>query len=140
MRLKRCFADLLTPSKSRRARQRIDAQVLGLIERARERLAARQAALKLRDLERDLKPDWFQRLTWFDSFSISTASTARCAASSTSRLSSRTGVGLCALHAVPDAASGRFQRDGGYLVMDYRRINSAYGTMADLDAVDGGAT
>ena len=135
MRLKRSFADLLTPlEKLYGQRPDFEAQVLGLIERLAKGWVARPAALKLRDLERDLEPDWFQRpdmvgyVFYLDRFN----GTLRGVLDKLDYLQE---LGVSYVHFMPCLMPRPGDSDGGYSVMDYRRINPAYGTMADLDAV-----
>ncbi len=94
----------------------------------------RPGELKLKDLQRDLEPDWFQRpdmagyVFYIDRF----AGTLRGVLD---RLDYLEDLGITYVHFMPCLKPRPGDSDGGYSVMDYREINPAYGTMEDFEAV-----
>lgn len=92
---------------------------------------ARPADLKRLDLARDLEPEWFQRsgvvgyVFYIDRFAGDLSGVHE-------RLDYLTDLGVSYVHLMPCLMPRPGDSDGGYSVMDYRRINPAYGSMADL--------
>lgn len=97
---------------------------------------ARPADLKRLDLARDLEPDWFQRpgmvgyVFYIDRFAGNLNGVH-------DRLDYLTDLGVSYVHLMPCLMPRPGDSDGGYSVMDYRRINPAYGSMADLTRLAG---
>jgi len=95
---------------------------------------ARPADLKRLDLIRDLEPDWFQRpdragyVFYVDRF----AGTLRGVLDKLDYLER---LGITYVHFMPCLMPRPGDSDGGYSVMDYRRIDPRLGTMADLAEV-----
>jgi amylosucrase len=107
----------------------------GVGERVVELIAAGNAARspRLRDRDRDriLSPDWFQRPD-----AIGYAAYADRFADTLNGVSERVGylrdLGITYLHLMPLLAPRPGDNDGGYAVMDYRRVRPDLGTMDDL--------
>ncbi|WP_299288217.1 alpha-amylase family protein [uncultured Tateyamaria sp.] len=95
---------------------------------------ARPADLKTLDLQRDLEPDWFQRpdmlgyVFYIDRFAGNLAGVH-------DKLDYLESLGVTYVHLMPCLKPRPGDSDGGYSVMDYRRINPAYGTMGDLQTL-----
>lgn len=95
---------------------------------------ARSADLRRLDLIRDLEPDWFQRpdmagyVFYIDRFAGDLAGVRR-------HLDALRELGITYVHLMPCLMPRPGDSDGGYSVMDYRRVNPAYGTMDDLGAL-----
>ena len=102
-----------------------------LIEEMRKAWKARPAELKELDLKRDLEPDWFQRpdmvgyVFYIDRFAGDLKGVHK-------RLDYLQGLGVTYVHLMPCLKPRPGDSDGGYSVMDYRKVNPAFGTMADL--------
>ncbi len=96
--------------------------------------AARPDDLKLLDLQRDLQPDWFQRadmagyVFYIDRF----CGDLKSVLSHQDYLSD---LGVTYVHLMPCLKPRPGDSDGGYSVMDYRKINPALGEMDDLKTV-----
>jgi amylosucrase len=105
-----------------------------LREEMRRAWKARPADLKNLDLERDLEPDWFQRpdmvgyVFYIDRF----AGDLKAVHDKLDYLES---LGVNYVHLMPCLKPRPGDSDGGYSVMDYRRINPAFGSMTDLAAL-----
>ena len=86
------------------------------------------------DLQRDLEPDWFQRpdmlgyVFYIDRFN----GTLKGVLDKADYLAE---LGATYVHFMPCLKPRPGDSDGGYSVMDYREINPALGTMADLGVV-----
>lgn len=95
---------------------------------------ARWKDLKTLDLRRDLDPDWFMRpdmvgyACYTDRFAGKIAGVAE-------KLPYLQSLGVNYLHLMPCLKPRPRPNDGGYSVMDYRRINPELGSMADLEAL-----
>ncbi|WGW05922.1 alpha-amylase family glycosyl hydrolase [Tropicibacter oceani] len=95
---------------------------------------ARPADLRTLDLQRDLEPDWFQRpdmvgyVFYIDRFAGDLKGVH-------DRLDYLQSLGVTYVHLMPCLKPRPGDSDGGYSVMDYRQVNPAYGTMADLQAL-----
>jgi amylosucrase len=111
-----------------------EAVMVDLARRLASAWAARGDALKLRDLERDLEPDWFLRpeavgyIIYLDRFNGDLRGVL-------DRLDYLEELGVTYIHFMPCLMPRPGDSDGGYSVMDYRRIDPRFGTMEDLDAV-----
>ena len=94
----------------------------------------RPDALRHLDLQRDLEPDWFQRqdmvgyVFYIDRFN----GTLQGVLDKAGYLEE---LGATYIHFMPCLKPRPGDSDGGYSVMDYRAINPALGTMADLETV-----
>lgn len=92
---------------------------------------ARPTDLKTLDLQRDLEPDWFQRpdmlgyVFYIDRFAGDLKAVHE-------KLNYLESLGVNYVHLMPCLKPRPGDSDGGYSVMDYRRINPAYGSMKDL--------
>ena len=92
---------------------------------------ARPADLRRQDLKRDLEPDWFQRpgmvgyVFYIDRFAVDLSGIHE-------KLDYLQGLGITYVHLMPCLKPRPGDSDGGYSVMEYRRINPAYGTMTQL--------
>ena len=88
--------------------------------------------LKWLDLKRDLEPDWFQRpdmagyVFYLDRFAGNLAGARE-------KLPYLKDLGITYVHFMPCLKPRPGDSDGGYSVMDYRKVNPAYGTMRDLE-------
>lgn len=97
---------------------------------------ARPADLKRLDLARDLEPDWFQRpnmigyVFYVDRFAGNLSGVH-------DRLDYLADLGVSYVHLMPCLMPRPGDSDGGYSVMDYRRINPDYGSIADLTRLAG---
>ncbi len=89
--------------------------------------------LRLLDLKRDLEPDWFQRpdmagyVFYIDRFCGTLARVPE-------KLDYLADLGINYVHFMPCLKPRPAPNDGGYSVMDYGKINPAYGTMDDFEA------
>lgn len=94
----------------------------------------RPAALCALDLKRDLEPDWFMRqdrvgyVFYVDRFNGTLKGVL-------DKLDYLEDLGINYVHFMPCLKPRPGDSDGGYSVMDYRGINPALGTMADLEKV-----
>lgn len=102
-----------------------------LIAEMRKAWTARPAELKELDLKRDLEPDWFQRpdmvgyVFYIDRFAGDLNGVHE-------KLDYLESLGVTYVHLMPCLKPRPGDSDGGYSVMDYRRMNPVYGTMGDL--------
>jgi len=87
--------------------------------------------LKALDLARDLDPDWFlsQEMVAYVCYADRFAGTL---SGLPARIPYLSGLGVTYLHLMPCLMPRPGQSDGGYAVMDYRRIDPRLGTMDDL--------
>ena len=106
-------------------------RVVGLIADGH---AARSAALRARDRDRVLGPDWFQRpdAVGYAAYADRFAGTLNGVAQRVDYLRE---LGVTYLHLMPLLAPRPGENDGGYAVMDYARVRDDLGTMADLAAL-----
>ena len=92
---------------------------------------ARSAALRDRDRDRTLRPDWFQTadtvgyVAYADLFADDLQGIR-------TRIDYLTDLGVTYLHLMPLLTPRPGANDGGYAVMDYRSVRSDLGSMADL--------
>ena len=95
---------------------------------------ARPADLKRLDLRRDLEPDWFQRpdmagyVFYIDRFAGNLRGVLE-------KLDYLQDLGITYVHFMPCLMPRPGDSDGGYSVMDYRKINPDLGTMQDFEEV-----
>jgi amylosucrase len=93
-----------------------------LLAEMRKAWKARPADLKLLDLRRDLEPDWFQRpdmvgyVFYIDRFADDIAGIH-------AKLDYLASLGVTYVHLMPCLKPRPGDSDGGYSVMDYRKIN-----------------
>ena len=105
-----------------------------LVKALRKGWTDRPEDLKRLDLIRDLEPDWFQRpgmagyVFYIDRFNGSLQGVLE-------KLDYLEDLGITYVHLMPCLKPRPGDSDGGYSVMDYRRINPAFGAMADFEAV-----
>lgn len=105
-----------------------------LLSEMRRAWKARPAELKTLDLRRDLEPDWFQRpemlgyVFYIDRFAGDLKGVH-------DKLDYLESLGVTYVHLMPCLKPRPGDSDGGYSVMDYRKVNPAYGTMTDLQAL-----
>jgi amylosucrase len=99
-----------------------------------EAYAARPAGLRLLDLRREAEPDWFQQaamvgyVTYVDRFAGDLAGAGE-------RLDYLEELGVTYLHLMPLLQPRPSPNDGGYAVMNYRRVDERLGSMDDLEAL-----
>ncbi len=109
----------------------VEGLVVRLLTLARETYAARKPALRRLDVQRTLRPDWFQ-----DSGMLGYAAYADRYADTLDgvrhRLDHLTDLGVSYLHLMPVLQSRPGENDGGYAVSDYRTVSPQLGTMDDL--------
>ena len=93
--------------------------------------AARPAELRLLDQRRQSRPDWFQQpdMLGYVAYADRFAGDLRGVGE---RIPYLTELGVTYLHLMPLLAPRDGPNDGGYAVADYRAVNPALGTMADL--------
>ncbi|MCB1776677.1 MAG: alpha-amylase family protein [Candidatus Competibacteraceae bacterium] len=102
--------------------------LLSIVARA---YASRPEALRLLDLRRVSAPDWFQQpnmigyVCYVDRFAGDLAGVRN-------RIPYLKELGVTYLHLMPLLKPRPGANDGGYAVLDYREVNSAYGTLEDL--------
>ena len=101
-----------------------------------ERYRERDEELKLLDLERGLRPDWFQDpamvgyVCYADRFAGTLAGVGE-------RLDYLGELGVRYLHLMPLLAPREGDSDGGYAVRDYRAVDPRLGSMDDLERLCG---
>ncbi len=92
---------------------------------------ARPSALRARDRERTLRPDWYQAPD-----ALGYVAYADLLAGDLAGVRGRIGyladLGVTSLHLMPLLTPRPGPNDGGYAVMDYRSVRPDLGTMADL--------
>jgi amylosucrase len=135
LRLKRSFDDLSKPFQVLYGHlPDWESQLLALVERLAKAWVARPEPLKQRDLEADLEPDWFLRedmvgyVFYLDKFNTNLKGVLK-------KLDYLEELGVKYVHFMPCLMPRPGDSDGGYSVMDYRRIDPRFGTMKDLEAV-----
>ncbi|MGB8814500.1 MAG: alpha-amylase family protein, partial [Paracoccaceae bacterium] len=134
LRLERSAPDLW-PMLEALYGQRADYPIFreALLNTLRTAWNARPADLRSLDLRRDLEPDWFQRsdragyVFYIDRFAGTLPGVLE-------KLDYLQDLGITYAHFMPCLMPRPGDSDGGYSVMDYRRINPAYGTMDDFEA------
>jgi amylosucrase len=95
------------------------------------RFAGRSADLRLLDLRRHVEADWFQDpgMLGYAAYTERFGGTLRGVAERVSYLRE---LGVTYLHLMPLLAPRPRPNDGGYAVVDYRRVRADLGTMEDL--------
>ena len=107
-----------------------------LVERLADRYRERSEPLKRHDLARTLRPDWFTEpsmigyVFYVDRF-------ARTLAGVEDHLDHLAELGVRYVHLMPILKSRDGEDDGGYAVADYRAVDPALGTTADLEELCG---
>ena len=102
-----------------------------LLKAMRKAWKSRPDDLKRLDMQRDLEPDWFQRpemvgyVFYIDRF----AGTLSAVHDKLDHLSD---LGVTYVHLMPCLKPRPGDSDGGYSVMDYRKVNPRLGTMDEL--------
>jgi amylosucrase len=111
----------------------LDRLLARLRDMAERHWRVRPAELKALDLARDLDPDWFlsQDMVAYVAYADRFAGTLR---GITDHIPYLKDLGVTYLHLMPCLMPRPGQSDGGYAVMDYRRIDPKLGTMDDLEA------
>jgi len=99
--------------------------------------ASRPAELRRLDLRRQGQPDWFQQpdMLGYVCYADRFAGDLRGVAA---RIPYLNELGVTYLHLMPLLEPRSGPNDGGYAVADYRAVNPALGTMADLSALASG--
>ncbi len=99
-----------------------------------EAFVARPADLRLLDLRRHVDPDWFQSpaMLGYACYADRFAGDLRGVAEHVDHLAE---LGVTYLHLMPLLQPRPGPNDGGYAVMDYRRVRDDLGTMDDLAAL-----
>ncbi len=105
-----------------------------LLDTLRNAWKKRSRDLKLLDLKRDLKPDWFQRSDMVG-YACYTDRFAGRIPDVAEKLPYLQSLGVNYLHLMPCLKPRPRPNDGGYSVQDYRKINPELGTMRDLEAL-----
>src|SRR5215216_2401721 len=114
----------------------------GLLERVAvllaERYRERDEELKLLDLERSIRPDWFQdpSMIGYVCYADRFAGTLQGVGEHLGYLGE---LGVRYLHLMPLLAPREGDSDGGYAVRDYRAVDPRLGTMDDLERLCGQA-
>ena len=93
--------------------------------------AVRPAGLRLLDMRRQAQPDWFQQPDMLGYVCYADRFAGRLAAVA-DHIPYLKELGVTYLHLMPLLAPRSGPNDGGYAVADYRAVNPALGTMADL--------
>ena len=126
------MADVLRPLKALYGERPDFAQVaLKCLDIVAQGYAQRPADLRLLDIARVSEPDWFQGtgmlgyVAYSDRFAGSLSGVA-------SKIPYLKELGVTYLHLMPLLAPRPGANDGGYAVMDYRKIDPRLGTMDDL--------
>lgn len=135
LRLARYFADLYQPLHTLYG-QRPDfaAQLDALLDTIVAAYLARPEPLLLRDLERQLSPDWFQHpgmlgyVCYTDLFATTLQGLRQ-------HLPYLQELGISYLHLMPLLQPRPGVSDGGYAVADYRAVHPDLGNIADLAAL-----
>ena len=132
-RLRRCWPDLVAgldeaygdaaPALAARV---ADVAIAGFVQRPAE--------LRLLDLRRHVDPDWFQspRMLGYACYAERFGGDLRGVAERVPYLAE---LGVTYLHLMPLLLPRPRPNDGGYAVMDYRRVREDLGTMDDLAAL-----
>ncbi len=135
IRLARWWPDLETAwTNLYQTHSRGAAGLVRLVELLADRYRERPAALKSLDLERMVRPDWFQDpsiigyVCYADRFGGTLAGVGE-------HLDYLAELDVRYLHLMPLLRSRPGETDGGYAVADYRAVEPALGTMDDLESL-----
>ncbi|MCI9887519.1 alpha-amylase family protein [Micrococcales bacterium 31B] len=109
----------------------VEETLFRLTDLARAGYAARPAALKLRDLDALVNPDWHQQPNQlgYAAYADRFAGTLQGVRERVPYLAN---LGVTYLHLMPLLRPRPGESDGGYAVMDYRSVREDLGTMDDL--------
>ncbi len=119
-----------------RRHPRGNAGLARLVELLADRYRERPAALKSLDLQRSVRPDWFQDpsmigyVCYADRFGGTLAGVG-------DHLDYLSELSVRYLHVMPLLRSRPGETDGGYAVADYREVEPSLGTMDDLERLCG---
>lgn len=134
LRWNRALRDLRGPlARLYGQRHDLNALLARLRDMAETHWRARPADLRALDLARDLDPDWFmsQDMVAYVAYADRFAGTLPLLPAHIPYLKD---LGVTYLHLMPCLMPRPGQSDGGYAVMDYRRIDPRLGTMDDLES------
>ncbi|MBP6016885.1 MAG: hypothetical protein KA586_09205 [Candidatus Promineofilum sp.] len=129
------WADVLRPLRRLYGhREDFDQWAGRLLEIVARGYAARPRELRLMDLRRQGKPDWFQQpeMLGYVAYADRFAGNLRGVGEHISYLKE---LGVTYLHLMPLLKPRSGANDGGYAVADYRAVSPSLGTMADLSAL-----
>lgn len=136
LRLERWLPDLIEGLALPYGDEVIDPILDQLLEILCDRYRLRPEELKRLDLERGLRPDWFQgpSMIGYVCYTDRFAGTLRGVAD---RLGYLSELGVTYLHLMPLLRPRPGASDGGYAVMSFREVDPRLGTMDDLEALAG---
>ena len=133
MRFTRYFADFYQPlALLYGGRPDFDTTLDALAESMLNFYIARNEALKLRDLERGLTPDWFEAETMVG-YIFYTDLFAGTLRGVRDHLDYLRDLGLTYIHLMPLLKPRAGVNDGGYAVEDYHAVDPRLGTIADME-------
>ena len=134
-RLHRCWPDLVAGLDEAYGEQ-AEALAARVADIAISAFVQRPAELRLLDLRRHVEPDWFQspRMLGYACYAERFGGDLRGVAARVPYLAE---LGVTYLHLMPLLQPRPRPNDGGYAVMDYRRVREDLGTMDDLAALAG---
>jgi amylosucrase len=132
IRFQQGLTDVLRPLNALYSRrQDFEAWVIRFIDIVAHAYAKRPQELRLLDLARSSEPDWFQQSNMIG-YVCYTERFAGTLKGATSRIPYLKELGVTYLHLMPLLKTRPGPNDGGYAVMDYRKIEEKLGEMADL--------
>ncbi|MFB9375818.1 amylosucrase [Kineococcus gynurae] len=111
--------------------ERVAAVGSRLLQAAADAFVERDPELRRLDLERTLRPDWFQEPSMIG-YAAYTERFAGDLAGIASRLGHLESLGVRYLHLMPLLLPREGDSDGGYAVRDYRRVRPDLGTVEDV--------
>ena len=134
-RLDRHWPDLVTGLRAAYD-GRADEVASRVVQQAASSFTQRSADLRLLDLRRHVEPDWFQspRMLGYAAYADRFAGDLRGVVE---RIPYLRELGVTYLHLMPLLQPRPGPDDGGYAVMDYRRVREDLGTVEDLSALAG---
>jgi amylosucrase len=132
-RLERWWPDLVAGLRAAYGED-ADALAVRVVDLAVAGFQRRPADLRLLDLRRHVEPDWFQspRMLGYAAYADRFAGTLAGVADQVPYLAE---LGVTYLHLMPLLQPRLAPNDGGYAVMDYRRVRPDLGTVEDLAAL-----
>ena len=135
LRLTRSFADLYRPMQVLYGHlPDFETHVDAMVRRLAEAAVKRPPRLRSLDLAADLEPDWFLRpdqvgyVFYIDRFAGNLKGVLK-------KLDYLEELGVTYVHFMPCLMPRPGDSDGGYSVMDYKKINPDYGSMKDFETV-----
>ncbi|MFY9915450.1 MAG: alpha-amylase family protein [Nocardioidaceae bacterium] len=134
LRVERWHAELEDGLRAVYPADTADDLVVRLLTLARQTYADRSPALRRLDLQRTLRPDWFQDSSMLG-YAAYTDRYAGTLGGVRHRLDHLTDLGVTYLHLMPVLESRAGENDGGYAVTDYRTVAPKLGSMDDLRAL-----